>query len=282
MKRLAIVLCFLFLSPFSRAMELDLYINTGPVIIEQNSFYCTAFNESPELEAKNVIIHLESGEMLDLTVHNSTGLMQNFTIDGILETDNEIEAGQSRSFQIEFPENGTWRYYSSEFYGQMAGASGIILVGYDDANKFYWNLFDLNQGLSQDISENNVGEIPSDYQPELFFINGTYHPFTLEDPQTLVSLSLGEEAIISVVNSGYMDHVLHFHGFHVEILSSQGQPERVGWSKDSIPLKSGEAMTFHLIADQAGIYPVHDHNLIAVTNVGFYPGGMLTRIEVSE
>jgi hypothetical protein len=45
-------------------------------------------------------------------------------------------------------------------------------------------------------------------------------------------------------------------------------------------VKKGEGMTVQLVANQAGIYPVHDHNLIAVTNAGFYPGGMITQIIV--
>ena len=54
------------------------------------------------------------------------------------------------------------------------------------------------------------------------------------------------------------------------------------WSKDTVPIKAGETMVLELTANLAGIYPVHDHNLIAVTNAGFYPGGMLTQIHVAE
>ena len=78
-----------------------------------------------------------------------------------------------------------------------------------------------------------------------------------------------------------MDHVLHFHGFHVEYLSTTIQTSRIGWIKDTVPLKKGEAMTVLLIANQEGIYPVHNHNLIAVTNSGFYPGGMITLINIT-
>jgi FtsP/CotA-like multicopper oxidase with cupredoxin domain len=95
-----------------------------------------------------------------------------------------------------------------------------------------------------------------------------------------VQVPLGSTSYISIVNSGRMDHVLHFHGFHAEVITSSYHPERVGWSKDTFPVLRGECLTVKLTAFQSGVYPVHNHNLIAVTNAGFYPGGQLTYIEV--
>jgi FtsP/CotA-like multicopper oxidase with cupredoxin domain len=77
-----------------------------------------------------------------------------------------------------------------------------------------------------------------------------------------------------------MEHVLHFHGFHAEILHAS-DPTRIGWVKDTFPLDVSSTLTLKLVVDLEGTYPVHDHNLIAVTNTGFYPGGMITHIVVS-
>jgi hypothetical protein len=65
------------------------------------------------------------------------------------------------------------------------------------------------------------------------------------------------------------------------MISSSHHPERVGWSKDTVPIRMGEVLTVQLVANQVGMYPVHNHNLIAVTNAGFYPGGMITQIHVA-
>jgi hypothetical protein len=260
--------------------DLQLYINPVLQEIEGLEYTLCSFNSSDIPNSKNEVIRLGLDEELNLTITNLDDLPHNLFIDDILEDGAIIQAGQTETFTISFDSEGTWRYYSSYSYGDLLGASGIILVGYESFPTFYWNLLDIDGELSNEIADEMVTEIPSDYAPELFFINGARYPNTLEDPQTLVSLNLGETGIISVVNSGYMDHVLHFHGFHIEILSAQIQSDRVGWIKDSIPIKSGEAMTFRLVANQVGMYPVHDHNLIAVTNVGTYPGGMLTQIQV--
>jgi len=55
----------------------------------------------------------------------------------------------------------------------------------------------------------------------------------------------------------------------------------VGWSKDTVPVKRGECVVVKLNPNQSGEYPVHAHNLVAVTNAGFYPGGMITFLSVA-
>jgi len=281
MKTLFIAVCCLHVTSLF-SLDLQLFINPVNLTIEDLDYTLCSFNASETPDPENEVIRLSVDEMLNLTVTNLDDLPHNFTIDGILENDNSIAAGGSETFSLSFNSEGTWRYYSDFSYGTLLGASGIILVGYESFPCFYWNLLDIDGELSNEIAVQSVTEIPITYAPELFFINGARYPLTLENPETVVSISLGETAIISVINSGYMDHVLHFHGFHIEIVSAQIQSNRVGWIKDSIPLKSGEAMTFRLVGNQVGIYPVHDHNLIAVTNVGTYPGGMLTQIQVQE
>ena len=141
---------------------------------------------------------------------------------------------------------------------------------------------DTQAQLSHDLSNQVATEIPFNYVPHLFFINGYAFPQILDDPNTAIEVQLNQPVVIAVANSGNMDHMLHWHGFHVEILYSAYQPERIGWIKDTFPVKKGDTMILHLIPDQLGIYPVHDHNLVTVTNLGIYPGGMLTRVTVVE
>jgi FtsP/CotA-like multicopper oxidase with cupredoxin domain len=265
---------------FANASNLTLYINKGSLTIGTSFISACAFNADENLNTKSEIIELDVNEVINITVINTDSLEHSFTIDGFIDSNNAIAPFQTEVFYVSFPNPGTFRYYSDKSYGANIGASGIFLIGFPNESHFFWNLFDLNKQLTHDFANLSETSYPADYLPELFFISGTHYPFTLEDPQTKVVINNGQSCIISVVNSGYMDHVLHFHGFHVEILSAQLAADRVGWSKDTIPLKKGEAMTFRLVANQVGIYPVHDHNLIAVTNAGFYPGGMLTQIQV--
>lgn len=282
MKHLFLSLSVLLLSLSGYALEQTLYINKGEIAIGTADVSFCSFNETEELSTYNKVINIPIGEQLELIVHNTDTLPHTFTIDGLIESDNIIPGGLSGAFTLDFPTEGTYRYYSDVAYGKSIGANGIILVGYDNAQNFYWNLFDLNKDLTDELANTSVPSIVPPYQPELFLINGAHFPNTLDDPSALIEIELNEEVIISVVNGGNMDHVLHFHGFHVEILEATIQSNRTSWIKDSVVMKKGEALTLKLVANQVGTYPVHDHNLIAVTNTGFYPGGMLTQIIVSE
>lgn len=259
-----------------------MHINKGEIQIDEQTFTATAFNPTEELNSKNEIISLPPGDAHTFVIFNNDSLTHDFTIPGLLTSGNSIQPGMSESFEIAFPEEGAFSYYSSTTYGKNCGAFGVIHIWQEEGTAFYWNLFDLNTSNSLSFANTQLTEYPDEYLPELFLINGTFFPHTLEDENTLVAINLGETCEIVVANGGYMDHVLHFHGFHVTVKYQSGAAPMLDWSKDTVPIKSGETMILELTANLAGIYPVHDHNLIAVTNAGFYPGGMLTQIHVAE
>lgn len=269
-------------SNWAFGLDQTIFINKGETTVGTADVSFCAFNSTDELNPYNEVINLPFEETLFLTVVNTDSLDHTFTIASIIETDNNIPAGETVSFELDFPTEGTYHYYSDVPYGKAIGANGILLVGMDDNPTFYWNLFDLNKDLTGELANTTVSGIETPYQPELFLINGAHFPNTLDDPSALIEVQLNQEITIAVVNGGNMDHVMHFHGFHVEIVEASVQSSRTGWLKDSVVMKKGEALTLKLIPNQLGIYPVHDHNLIAVTNTGFYPGGMLTQIIVTE
>ncbi|MFT5956479.1 MAG: hypothetical protein ACI80P_001258 [Flavobacteriales bacterium] len=282
MKQVFFLLTLILVSTSVFALEQTLFINKAEITVGTADVSFCSFNETEELTAQSKVINLPFGEQLELIIYNTDSLPHTFTIDGVIDTDNVIGGGLSGVFTLDFPSEGTYRYYSDVSYGKSIGANGIILVGFDQAPNYYWNLFDLNKDLTDELANTSVSAIVSPYQPELFLINGAHFPNTLDDPSAMIEMSLNDEVIISVINGGNMDHVLHFHGFHVQILEASVQSIRTNWIKDSVVMKKGEALTLKLIGNQIGVYPVHDHNLIAVTNTGFYPGGMLTQIIVSE
>lgn len=262
------------------AADVELYINQGLITYSQGTVTWVAFNESSELSANNATLELSPGVEITIEVHNLTDALHTFTIDGVIEEDNELAAGSSSSFTFSLTQSGCYRYYSNVPHGAFAGASGIISVGGDEYDHYHWNLFELNIALSEAFATGGVSAYPEDYKPELFMISGLFYPNTQNDMSVKITGMVGQTFYINVINSGYMDQAMHFHGFHVEIVSSRLQPERAGWIKDSFPVKQGDAMRLKLFLDKPGMYPVHNHNLIAVTNLGLYPGGMMTHIEV--
>ena len=236
---------------------------------------------SPAWNDQNAVLQAAENEPWPLVVVNLDSLAHAFTVHVSGFESIPLEPADTVTLTIPAFDQGTYRYGLTDGQGVALGAQGMLRIGLENAGLplFYWNLCDWETEAMEAWS---AGGVPPEgpYVPNYFSINERVYPNTIDDANALVTAAVGDTCWISIANHGHMDHVLHFHGFHVTILTSNAQPERIGWSKDTVPIKRGEGMTVQLVADQPGIYPVHDHNLIAVTNAGFYPGGMLTQIHV--
>ena len=258
-----------------------LWINSGEWHQSQDTMQVLRFNETAVFDTSNVAISTFADASLFLTVINTDTEPHDFGIDGIWSFGVEILPNDTTTLEIPPLSMGTYRYFSGDQRGVYLGLSGVLKVGLIMPNQFHWNLADCMPERMDSISSGGELLDEEPYIPRYFSINSYTYPHTALDANGYVALNLGDTCTISIVNSGFMDHVLHFHGFHVEYLSTTIQTSRIGWIKDTIPLQQGEGVTLLLIANQAGIYPVHNHNLIAVTNSGFYPGGMLTLINIT-
>ena len=216
----------------------------------------------------------------ELVVHNGDTVNHDFVL-GVGDWDPvSLPAGQFTALTLPPMETGTYRYGLASERGSVLGAGGMIMVGNDDLPHFHWNLGDWEPARMQTVAEGNALDGDAPYVPRQFTVNDRTFPNTLNDPFGYVSIGVGTSCYISIANQGSMDHVLHFHGFHVEVLQASKHPERVGWIKDTMPFLKGEVTVVRLDAFQPGMYPVHNHNLIAVTNAGLYPGGMITHLDI--
>jgi len=258
-----------------------LWINTGDWHQSQDTMSVLRFNETAVFDTSNVVLSTSADAPLFLTVINTDTEPHDFGVDGVWGLGVDILPNDTTTFEIPPMEMGTYRYFSSDLRGVYLGLSGVLKVGLNMPHQFHWNLADWMPERMDSVSSGGALLDDAPYVPRYFSINAYTYPHTVLDANGYVTFALGDTCTISIVNSGFMDHVLHFHGFHVEYLSTTIQTSRIGWIKDTVPLKQGEGVTLLLIANQEGIYPVHNHNLIAVTNSGFYPGGMLTHINIT-
>jgi len=192
-----------------------------------------------------------------------------------------MPAGGAASVSLPGLPAGSYRYHLGSERGHVLGASGVMVVGFDDLPHYHWNLGDWEPARMAAVAAGGTVDPDAPYVPRQFTINDRVHPTTMGDPAGHVQIGVGESCYITIVNQGSMDHVLHFHGFHFEILQSTHHSERIGWTKDTMPFLQGEVTLVRLDAFQAGTYPVHNHNLIAVTNAGLYPGGMITHLDIA-
>ena len=84
-----------------------------------------------------------------------------------------------------------------------------------------------------------------------------------------------------MANTGQSIHSMHFHGYHATILYSSKNQTHVGRSKDTFPIHSMQTLVLQIVPDKPGTYPVHDHNLVAVTGNNVYPNGMFTTLLIN-
>jgi len=260
-----------------------LYINKEPVQIGGPfgfTIQACVFNSETLFNEQNAILELNEGDVLQLHVVNNDTLEHTFTIDNLVETNNDIAQGASKDFTIVFTEIGAYRYYSDKFYGKHLGASSLIMYGYENYPRYYWNMFEQSNTLSNEIAELTTMSVPFDYQPDVFTINMKVHPDLENDPHAKIIQNVGDTIYIAIANSGKMLHVIHFHGYHVEIIDASLTPLYNGWIKDSFAILENEVVLVRLVPHQSGLYPVHEHNLINITTNGVYPGGMLNLLEI--
>lgn len=236
-----------------------------------------AFNSTPLFDKENERLMIDIGDTMVLTVVNTDTISHGFDIKGNLNIATIIPAFETTVVTFSFPEEGAHIYYdhsASEAFRYM-GLGGMIVVKNPNStgSRFYWNMKEhqksfnenLNQGLSVDWMT---------YYPDYFTINGNSNPHINSDPNARVVGQVGDTIHIYMVNTGQSIHSLHFHGYHAEVLYSSKFPNHVGRLKDTFGLHSMEIVIVEMIPHQIGEYPVHDHNLVAVSGGNIYPNGM--------
>ncbi|HEY0031059.1 MAG TPA: multicopper oxidase domain-containing protein [Bacteroidia bacterium] len=283
-KHISLFLCAFFVLMFTnvRANRVadTLYINSDTLTKGFQFIHFCGFNNSPVFSEINAKLYVQTGDTLDLTIVNNDTLIHDLTVDNQLTSGNTIAPSDTAIFSLSFNSEGTYRFYSSYAYGQLQGASGMILVGYPGKKHFFWNLFDQDSLYSKNVSLGLQTGFSSTYKPGIFTINSFSYPQTSMDKFGNVMANVGDSIIISIVNSGHMISTLHMHGYHFKIIQTTKDLQKLNWVKDSAPLVPYEAMTILVVPDKPGEYPVHNHNLISNTNYGIYPGGMMTHLMI--
>lgn len=282
------------------AILLFFVLITGKLLSNQISFrleiknHSILFNDGHSVDAKlfsgisnnincSELLIWQSTDTLNLKVVNldiaSHGFMSNNLFDlGI------IAPGDSASITVSDFQPGIYRYFDATQspYNEYLGLSGIIHIKNPQENTpyFYWDLREYQEEWNDQL---NLGVFPNllNYSPKYFTINGNSEPDINNDPIARVTGNVGQELKIVIVNNGLSIHSMHFHGYHAVLVNSSKNSSHVGRSKDTFPLYPSEYIVLSLTPDKPGEYPVHDHNLVAVTGGGIYHAGMFTTLLIS-
>ncbi len=278
-----IFLCFLICAniSFGQVLEDTLYFNAGNIQLEfpGPSFPYKALNEGNGFDQVAARIRLNPGDSLKLYLKNNDNQTHQFRIRNTNINSGPIPPGAMQFVWLHFPQQGIYQYYDDLANNEMLGLSGMVLIWPSTSNEFFWNLREHQSNINSDLLT-GIPFDPDTFAPNYFTINERTHPSLQSDSLAVVKGNVGDTIRIFTLNSGQMDHSIHFHGYHVVLEYSSADSWQVGWNKDSIPIKVGEGQIYFLVPHQDGTFPVHDHNLVATTIGGNSPGGMLVLISI--
>jgi manganese oxidase len=223
------------------------------------------------------------------------GLDVNQENDGVPDTAPPVRVGQSFTYVFEATHAGTYWYHChvDTVEHLTMGMYGALIVHAANGAQTAWTggpaydraytllLSEVDPEWSQAIAEDRSAELTR-YEPRYFMINGKSFPATMDDPETHPSGYLGERVLIRLINAGYQWRSMHLHGFHFEVIASDGRPLPQPYLKDTLSIAPGERYDILVQLDQLGAYPFHSHVVLDNMNNGRYPGGIHTMMTVTR
>ena len=263
-------------------VEKSLYIISDSIqTVDGNSVPYLSFNDSDTFTKESPIISINSGDTLKLWVYNLDSIIHNFAVLDFSDTF-IIPAGDSVYLEQVFMDEGLYIYHDPLNYPKNTylGLAGMIVVNDLDVQNFYWNIKEHNAQWNFDLVNNFDVDWPN-YDPKYFTINGNSNPYINADSLARIVGSVGDTLYLNIVNTGLSIHSIHLHGYHAEIMYSSAHSNHIGRSKDTFPIYPMETLVLKIEPHQPGEYPIHDHNLVAITGNNIYPNGMFSTILIT-
>jgi len=285
-KILGILVVSLQLSQTSYAslINQNIVLNKGDLIaVDSVQIPYYAFNADTVFNQTNERLKMVIGDSLVLSVMNNTAGVQQFILANF-SINRTIAAGATEQITINAQKAGIHIYSAGKAGTQIDlwGASGMLVItNQSDAGKstFYWNLKDLESDKVRQLDSGKTVDW-TNYYPDYFMVNGLGKDQLVGDVASNVKGAVGESILIMLTNTGKVNHSIHFHGYHCLAQEVSSKRVQKGSSKDTFPLEAGDGLILLLVPDKPGVYPVHDHNLIAVTGGGKYPNGIFMVLDI--
>lgn len=264
----------------------ELWINNGiSNIVDDPEIPYMVFNSSSDFEINNTVLSVNIGDTIAFTIHNNDTLTHGFNIKNITLDGGPyiIAPGDFIEVEVAFEDYGAFIYYDDFNYPhyKSLGAAGIIMVSNTSYPVFYWNMKEHDKAWNENVTAGVLDPI-SEYDPLYFTINGLNNPETQDDPVSKIVGNVNDTLIVCMTNTGQMTHSIHLHGYHATVKYSSSNPNHVNREKDTFPIAAMETLILYIVPDKPGIYPVHDHNLVATSGNGIYANGMFQIIVISE
>ncbi len=225
----------------------------------------------------------QEGDDIIINLTNNLNTAIKFDIPGVVENQGLLNSGSSTTINFTAPQAGSYLFRDDKVteFGQAMGLTGPMVImpsngsqtlftggpAFDRQYTLVLNDFDdrLNAATANGQSYNL-----DDFEPNYYFVNGLSYPNTSTDADTKIAMSMGEDVAIRFVNAGLLSHSMHFHGYHVRVISRNRVPVTDIIDKDTVLVNPGECVDVILPVNQLGKFPLHTHYIPAVTANGVY------------
>lgn len=238
-----------------------------------------------------------AGDPVEVTVTNNLDRPINFAVPGALTGTVTVAPTASHLYSFTAPAAGSY-YFTDETNGEISRAMGLagplVVMPADGSSRLYPGgpFFDRQYTVFMQEHDDRLNAAiagggsydMADYEPNYFFLNGLSFPDTRADADTLIVMSTGEDVAIRLINPGIIATPMHFHGYHVDVVTRDRTPEAVVIEKDTVLVRPSECVDVILDVNQAGMFPMHTHYVPGTTANGVYVnpyGGALTMLHAT-
>ena len=226
---------------------------------------------------------VREGEPVNITLHNDLDRTVDFRIPGVLTDGPSIAPGSSHTYSFTAPPAGSYLFHDA-INGDLGRAMGLagpmIVTPTDGGNRLFTDgagfdrqytlvLHELDDRVNRAVASGRDFDM-EDYEPNYFFVNGLSYPDTTSDDETLIAMRVGENVALRFINAGLITNPMHFHGYHVEVVTRNRQAETAVIHKDTVLVDVDECVDVILPCNQPGAYPLHTHYVPGVTANGVY------------
>lgn len=233
---------------------------------------------------------LEKGVQARHTIHLH-GLDVDTANDGVPHTSADLGVGDSFTYSFTAPHAGTYWYHchvDTVEHLQMGMYGALVVMPADNTRRAWSGGPVYDREVTMVLSEvdpvwhkavhSRQAYDKSDYRPKYHLINGKAFPEVAVDPKSIITGEVGDHVLVRLLNTGYTWKSMHLHGFHFQVIASDGRPLQAPLNKDTLSLAPGERYDILVHLDKKGAYPFHSHVILDNLNNGAYPGGLHTMV----
>ncbi len=135
-----------------------------------------------------------------------------------------------------------------------------------------------------------------DYSPDWWVVNGRAYPDTVKPDKapempaqplgSAIAARSRQRVLLRLVNAGFQNHGFHFGGLVARVVAGDGHPltppaTDTSYQKTALTLGSGQSLDVLIALESPGEFYLRDRDYNHVVNQDSFPGGMMTRLNVS-